>query len=799
MTDTGGLWKAVLKGIGYLAAMAVFMVVALPITGDANDGRFLYRDGSRAWTGDMDASGHDLNNVGTVSYADLDVAGTLDFPPDVSLSRTAANTLTMAAGDSFGVSNTGAFNIGSDVVLSRTAANTASLAAGDTFAADTVTAGGAKVVRMANKVVCSLAAMPSGQCDFVTGVAADVQIAQALAALPVTGGLVFVNGGNLATAATITVATDNTELAFAAGTTLVPALAANPVIDVTGTDDVVRGARCNLGGLAITCVRANNATHPIIADTWVYDAAVAAGAVGVRVTGTSNDAYVDRTGCRYADTCIWLDSTDQLGFWITNTFLANWGAYGIRLGGNPAGTARRITISNTINPGASEVGSGPQIALDKVGTTWITGGEFQSNGATTGTIDINMQNGEVTWVQIANAEIIGVANPAIRINRAGAFQLGYLNVVSTHVAATEWHDVEITDGAAIAKMVNFDHVSFTETKAPANTYDRIHVTTGDAPITVESSELYGNSGTVRYGVFTDAANHVELLDNTFSPPSTWGTAQWSNQPLKVRGNINAVAVSEIRDALADVLEVVDEHAHGLWPFVETSATASVADYSGRGHTLTASSNVNAWATGPLTRGAMTYYTFDGTNNSLWAAHHADFEFGNGGADSPFSVIVLANVTDTALSRTLVSVYDTTTGAEDRAFRVTVTTSDALKFELYDESADANPDITTNAAITMGSWQVLIVTYDGGGGATAANGMAAYGQGLPLAVTATNKPAYVAMEAGAALLRIGAIEATDGSAGNRYQGGMSWPVIVPKALSADEAWIVSQRLLALMGL
>ncbi len=68
---------------------------------------------------------------------------------------------------------------------------------------------------------------------------------------------------------------------------------------------------------------------------------------------------------------------------------------------------------------------------------------------------------------------------------------------------------------------------------------------------------------------------------------------------------------------------------------------------------------------------------------------------------------------------------------------------------------------------VGAWHHVAVTYDGRGGATAADGITVYIDGVPVALVRINHPAYVAMENLAAPLQIG----REGPFWNQYNGAL----------------------------
>ena len=142
-------------------------------------------------------------------------------------------------------------------------------------------------------------------------------------------------------------------------------------------------------------------------------------------------------------------------------------------------------------------------------------------------------------------------------------------------------------------------------------------------------------------------------------------------------------------------------------------------------------------------------------------------FGNGATDLPFSIVALINVTDTAANRQIISKYDAATGREYLFF---INSADKLELILDDHSLPIDINRTSDAAITQGALHLVAATYDGTGGATAANGITLYQDRAVIASTANNGAGtYVAMENGTTAPEIGSasthtVQFYDGSMG-----------------------------------
>ena len=182
------------------------------------------------------------------------------------------------------------------------------------------------------------------------------------------------------------------------------------------------------------------------------------------------------------------------------------------------------------------------------------------------------------------------------------------------------------------------------------------------------------------------------------------------------------------------------------------------------------------------QGRGTSLSFNGTSNILTTPDTNDLSFGNGTVDSAFSVLALANITNTAAFRVVVSKWNATGSAREWELFL-VDTTDAMQFLIRDESAAVSVARTSDAAVTQGSFRLFGATYSAAtGGATAGNDMTLYQDGVAIASTATNSGSYVAMEnLGAA----GIIGAQNAGAAAFFSGSQPLIVICSGARTAAQ--------------
>jgi len=117
----------------------------------------------------------------------------------------------------------------------------------------------------------------------------------------------------------------------------------------------------------------------------------------------------------------------------------------------------------------------------------------------------------------------------------------------------------------------------------------------------------------------------------------------------------------------------------------------------------------------------TALTFDGTDDHIEIADHADFTFGDGTNDSPFSIsvwIYADSIEDFRIIRKL-DVVDPSTYEW-----VFMTTSSKVTFILFTDEFNSEGR-SYNTALSTGKWYHLAGTYDGSGGITAHDGMKIY--------------------------------------------------------------------------
>jgi hypothetical protein len=241
--------------------------------------------------------------------------------------------------------------------------------------------------------------------------------------------------------------------------------------------------------------------------------------------------------------------------------------------------------------------------------------------------------------------------------------------------------------------------------------------------------------------------------------------------------------------LGNILSITGD-TRVLWTPKPTDTTTSL-DESLTGRTLTADATMAAQLSA-LGNGYAR--AFNGSTNYLTTPDAADLSFGTGAADLAFSIVVLANVTDTAAIRQILSKND---GASNIEWSLRINAADGLDLFIFDQSASATScSRASNAAITQGSWHLFAATYSGVGGASAGNGITLYQDAAVIASTATNSGTYVAMENLAAAVEIGsAVVHTL----QFFPGSVALIALVAGVLTQSQLWAIKRHANAFFGL
>ncbi len=180
------------------------------------------------------------------------------------------------------------------------------------------------------------------------------------------------------------------------------------------------------------------------------------------------------------------------------------------------------------------------------------------------------------------------------------------------------------------------------------------------------------------------------------------------------------------------------------------------------------------------QGVVPVLRFNGTDEEADTPDAAFWSVDDSG-DNGFSLGAWIHVTDTANHRAILAKY----AVSNREWNLRIETADKLIINLIDESAGVSADRTTDAAVPMGQWIYVVMTYDGTGGSSAANGITLYLNGAVEASTATNNGSYVAMENLGAVVELG-----DRENSLFFQGKMAGGPLGPWFVTHNGAGIIT---------
>lgn len=196
-----------------------------------------------------------------------------------------------------------------------------------------------------------------------------------------------------------------------------------------------------------------------------------------------------------------------------------------------------------------------------------------------------------------------------------------------------------------------------------------------------------------------------------------------------------------------------------WRLNDNLGDTDVVDASGNAHTGTASANTSTLhATAKVGTGSFDF----GGSKYVTVADDDTLSFDDSD-DKAFSLAAWVYVEAGTAEQVIISKWDETDGAELREWKLSLTATEKPILTLCDESADKLPTETADDALSAG-WHHIVVTYDGGGGATAMAGVTIYVDGSAVDSTGSEEASYVAMENTASAVIIGALEGTDGNMG-----------------------------------
>lgn len=226
---------------------------------------------------------------------------------------------------------------------------------------------------------------------------------------------------------------------------------------------------------------------------------------------------------------------------------------------------------------------------------------------------------------------------------------------------------------------------------------------------------------------------------------------------------SVVSINKHNPVAYSGLLVFNDHSimtfpRGLWVWDTDPGAGTQADYSGNSHIMTFNGTVATNDLQLVNQGLVYWLVLNGSDNYISTPDHANFSY----ALTAVSWEFVIDVTATAAVQIIWSKWDETTAAEDREWRIYLTALEELVIEFYDETPNVSCNRTSSSPLSVGVHHIVI-EYDGGGGATAADGITMYSGGAVEASAATNNGSFVQMRADSTPVWIGAQENTVGAA------------------------------------
>lgn len=235
--------------------------------------------------------------------------------------------------------------------------------------------------------------------------------------------------------------------------------------------------------------------------------------------------------------------------------------------------------------------------------------------------------------------------------------------------------------------------------------------------------------------------------------------------------------------LNNILSILGTTKPSLWPFLEKTGLLvsgiSVGDLI-PSETAGAAEALEDDFSPILHSGGIYSYHFHPTgDHHLAGIDHANFSFGNGTVDSPFSVgaLILPNAIN---ENAIISKYNSAGNLEEYKFGIDA--NGKLELELHDASASATEIAISDNAIVIGKAVFVCATYNGD---EAAPVIKLYANSvLDNDGSSVETGAYVAMEDTATPLLVGCSGVT-ATPLNEFHGRIGLPFITGKELNQAE--------------
>jgi hypothetical protein len=161
-----------------------------------------------------------------------------------------------------------------------------------------------------------------------------------------------------------------------------------------------------------------------------------------------------------------------------------------------------------------------------------------------------------------------------------------------------------------------------------------------------------------------------------------------------------------------------------------------------------------------------YLNFDGVDDYVEVADSDSLSFGNGATDSPLTIELWFRPNSMSSRQNLIGKWRGSTAVQEYRLYIAPGT---IRLDLMDSARQVQVSARNNNNLSTltGGWHHLAVTYDGRGGATAADGITIYVDGVAVPMFRVNNASYVAMSNTSAIVQIG----RESGLTHQYNGGL----------------------------
>lgn len=247
--------------------------------------------------------------------------------------------------------------------------------------------------------------------------------------------------------------------------------------------------------------------------------------------------------------------------------------------------------------------------------------------------------------------------------------------------------------------------------------------------------------------------------------------------------MSSIGTWETPRALSAIMAILGSTKPSLWPFFEK--TGQLVSGLGVGDLIPsetggAAEDLEHDFAPVVHAGQVCSYHFHPTgDHHLAGIDHANYTFGDGSVDAPFSVGVWI-CPNAIATNSILAKYDTAGNAEE--WRFWIDSNGKLSLTLYDANVDTSEIATGATTLSLGQWVFVVATYDGTETAPVVylylNGV------LDNDGSTVETGAYVAMENTATPLTIGCSGVTATPVAE-FAGRLALPFITGQALTAAE--------------